>query len=168
MKRFASLCAFAAIIGGALRIAATFIPYAPHDAWLEALYGVIDLGMLFGLVGVYGLVDGAVGIVGLAGFFVAIIGLSSIVGPDANEFGVDFYLAGSAVFILGLAALALQCVRVRMLVPAGVTWLLAAAAAIAFSVTGAGVASAAAGVLLGIGFVAYGFTQLHGKSRVEV
>jgi hypothetical protein len=82
--------AAAAVVAGALRIVSTFIPYEANSAGLEALYGVIDLCLMFGLVAVYVASAEAIGMAGLAFFLVALAGVASIVGPDAPAFGIDF------------------------------------------------------------------------------
>ena len=46
------LAGLAAILGGGLRIVPAFISYVPGNAPLEAFYLVIDLALLFGLIGV--------------------------------------------------------------------------------------------------------------------
>jgi hypothetical protein len=89
------LGALAAVVAGALRIASTFIPYEAGSAPLETFYGVIDLGLMFGLMAVYAGNAGRVGAIGFAGFAVALAGIASIVGPDAPAFGVDFYRVGA-------------------------------------------------------------------------
>lgn len=43
-----------AIVGGAMRIVAGFIPYTPGSAWLEGFYGLIDICLLLGLIGIFG------------------------------------------------------------------------------------------------------------------
>ncbi len=148
--------AWAGIAGGILRIVSAFIPYAPDQAWLEALYGAIDLGMMFGLLAAYLFAAEAVGTVGQGGFVVALAGLASIVGPDAHAFGIDFYLLGSAIFMLGLAALAVQLARRRVMIVAGALWVVAAAAAVIFALTALRPALALSGVALGLGYVAAG------------
>ena len=59
--------------GGALRIVSSFVPYEAGSVALEALYGVIDLCLLSGLLAVYVANAEAVGIAGLAMFLVASI-----------------------------------------------------------------------------------------------
>lgn len=146
--------AWAGTVGGALRIVSAFIPYVPYSPGLELLYGAIDIGLLFGLLAVYLFAAEAVGAVGLAGFVVALTGLASIVGPDGHAFGIDFYLLGSAVYVLGLTALAVQLVRRCALVAAGWLWLVAAAFGAVFAVAAAAPALVVSGVMLGLGYIA--------------
>ena len=115
--------AMAAVVGGALRIVSTFIPYEPNSPGLEALYGVIDLGLMFGLVAVYIASAEAIGMAGLALFLVALAGVASIVGPDAPAFGIDFYRAGALVFVAGLAGLSVQLLRAGLMRMSAALWL---------------------------------------------
>ena len=80
--------AWAAVVAGFLRIASSFIPYEAGSAVLEALYGVIDLGLMFGLIAIYIASAEGIGFAGLAAFLVALAGLASIVGP-AQRSGLD-------------------------------------------------------------------------------
>lgn len=146
--------AWAGAGGGALRIVSAFIPYVPDSARLELLYGAIDIGLLFGLIAAYLFAAEAVGRLGQIGFVVALIGLASIVGPDSHAFGIDFYLLGSAVYMLGLMVLAFCLVRRRALVAAGWLWLVAAAASIVFATAAAAPALVVSGVALGLGYIA--------------
>ena len=63
--------AVAAVVGGVLRIASTFIPYEANSAPLETLYGVIDLCLLFGLIAGYLAHAEAVVLVGRFAFLLA-------------------------------------------------------------------------------------------------
>lgn len=150
--------ALAAIVGGLLRIASTFIPYAADAAWLEALYGVIDLCLLFGVVGIYLAVTEELGLAGLALFLVTLAGVASIVGPDAPAFGIDFYRVGALVFVAGLAGLSVQMLRAGVMRASAALWI----ATLVFSLSSAiaPVAFMAAGLAIGAGFVAAGVDLL--------
>jgi hypothetical protein len=150
------LGAWAAIAGGVLRILAAFIPYQASSAPLELLYAVIDVGLLFGLIAIYLATAAATGRTGLAGFAMALLGIASILGPDAPAFGIDFYLAGSFLFLLGLAALSAGLLRARQLGLAAAAWLLALVLAILGAVSTLPWLILAAGLALGAGFVAAG------------
>jgi hypothetical protein len=147
-----------------LRVLATFISYQPGSAALEALYGVIDASLLFGLIAVYLATVTTTGRVGLAGFALALVGIASILGPDAPAFGIDFYLAGSFAILLGLGGLAAGLLGDPQLRPTAMAWLLALALAIL------GVASAipllfqSAGLALGTGFLLAGIVLIRSRS----
>ena len=154
--------AAAAIVGGALRIVSTFIPYEANSPGLEALYGVIDLGLMFGLVAVYVVSAEAAGIAGLALFLVALAGVASIVGPDAPAFGIDFYRIGGLVFVAGLAGLSVQLLRAgAMRVSAGF-WLATFAASLSTTVVPQ--AFVVAGLAIGAGYVLAGVELLRTRA----
>lgn len=147
------LGAWGAILGGGLRAAAAFVPYVPNSPTLEAFYGVIDIGLLFGLIAIY--LDGgaAAGRAGLVGFAIALVGMASILGPDAPAFGIDFYLAGSLTLLVGLSILAAAFWRAGHSKPPAQAWLLAAALAIAGGALAQPLLIAAGGLAFGLGFV---------------
>ncbi len=161
--RLIAFGAWAGALGGALRIASSFIPYAPQMAWLEALYAVIDLGMLFGLIAAYLAASDMVGAFGFAGFVIGAAGLASIVGPDAQMFGVDFYRVGAFVFLVGLALFAAALLRARRLPISAILWAASFIAGVIAAATGQALAFAFAGVLLGAGFVVSGAEILRGR-----
>jgi hypothetical protein len=160
MDRFIGFGAVAGAIGGALRIAAAFIPYVSETAWLEALYAACDLGMMFGLIGVYLATAERVGLAGLATFAVALAALASIVGPDSQAFGIDFYRVGAAAFALALATFAATLLVARVFAASAVFWIACAALGIIASGTGNVPAFIGAGLALGAGFITAGVTLL--------
>ena len=101
-KTVLRLAGASAALGGALRVAAAFIPPAASPE-LELLYFVIDAALLFGLFGIYASEHRRIGWLGLAGFVAAAIGQASIVGPDSDYAGVNIYATASAVIGIGLA-----------------------------------------------------------------
>lgn len=150
--------AAAAVIAGVLRIVSTFIPYEADSAPLEALYGVIDVGLLFGLVAVYVVSAEAVGVIGLMAFLVSLAGVASIVGPDTQAFGIDFYRIGALVFVAGLAGLSVQLLRARLMVPSALLWIATLAAAlVTMAIPQAFMVS---GLCLGLGYVLAGAGML--------
>ncbi len=143
-----------AMIGGALRILAAFIPYVPQSPFLESLYAAIDVCFLFGLAAIYWPVSNRLGWLGAAGYFVATTGAASIVGPDARMFGLEFYMVGSAVFELGLLVLAVLFIRYNVFRPAAALWIVSLAAAVLAVATGGDtLAFVVAGTALGLGFI---------------
>ena len=148
--------AAAALVGGVLRIASTFVPWQAEQAWLEAFYGVIDLCLLFGLLGVYLAHAERLGVAGLVTFAMALAGLASIVGPDAQMFGVDFYRVGALVFLAGLAGLSVQMLLKRVLAPSAALWIAALVSSLVGAALQAPLAIMGAGMLLGAGYVMAG------------
>lgn len=154
--------ALAAMAGGSLRIASTFIAYQPESAWLEGLYGVIDLCLLVGLIAIYVATAGRTGVVGLAGFLIALAGLASIVGPDASMFGVDFYRLGATVFVAGLAVMSVALLRAGVIRASAWLWLATFAAGLAASLVP--LAFMVAGLCLGAGYVLAGVALLQARA----
>jgi hypothetical protein len=150
--------AAAAIVAGALRIVSTFIPYEPNSAGLETLYGVIDLGLMFGLIAVYIASAEALGMAGLAFFMIALGGVASIVGPDAPAFGIDFYRIGALVFVAGLAGLSAQLLRAGLLRLSAALWLATFASSLVTMIVPQGFV--AAGLAIGAGYVLAGVELL--------
>jgi hypothetical protein len=157
MNGLIRLGGYGAIAGGALRLIAALIPYTVQSAGLELLYGVIDAGLLLGLIAVYLVVAERVGKVGLVAFSVTMLALASILGPEAPMFGVDFYYAGSAVFSFGLAAFAIQLVRRSLFVVPAWLWIASAVVGAGLSAVGSAFAFTIAGVVLASGFVVAGW-----------
>ncbi len=155
--------AAAAVVGGALRMVSTLIPYEADSAAFEMLYGVIDLGLLFGLIAIYIANAEAVGLAGLGAFLVALAGVASIVGPDSTAFGVDLYRIGALVFVAGLGGLSVQFLRARVMAPGAWLWIATFVASLVSTVLPQ--AYLAAGLCIGTGFVVAGLGLIRGSSQ---
>ena len=154
MSQLVRVGAVAAMVGGGLRIVSTFIAYQADLAWLEALYAVIDLCLLVGLIAIYLANADAVGAPGLVAFLVALAGVASIVGPDAPAFGVDFYRIGALVFVAGLAGLSVMLLRTKRLRASAWLWSATLLAGLTASVWPP--AFMASGLCLGAGYLLAG------------
>jgi hypothetical protein len=159
MNRLVRLGAVGAVAGGALRVAAAFIPYTAA-AWLEALYAVIDVGLLLGLLGVHAAAAERIGTAGFAAFVVALLALASIVGPDAQRFGIDFYQAGAGVHVIALAGFAVALYAAGTQRTAAALWIASALLGVGSVIAGVPIATTAAGVALGAGFVFAGLEAM--------
>jgi hypothetical protein len=159
----------AAIVGGALRIGSAFLAWSPNDPRLEAFAFVIDVLLLFGLMGVYFAYRAKLGLAGFAAFALAEIGIASIVGPDTSVFGIDTYQSGVAAISIGLSLLGIVMLLRRagpMLAPA--CWIASTIVGVAGSALGQGeLGFLAGGVLFGLGFVAAGWSLASPRDRVE-
>ena len=164
MSQLVRVGAVAAIIGGVLRIASTFIPYQADLAWLEALYAVIDLGLLVGLIAIYLVSAESVRRLGLVAFLVALAGIASIVGPDAPAFGIDVYRIGALAFVAGLAGLSAMLLRAGLLRASALLWIAALLAGLASAVWPP--AFMVSGLCLGAGYVLAGILILRPFGRV--
>ena len=152
----------AAIVGGLLRVVSAFIPWTPDSAPLEVLYDVIDVLLLFGLMGAYFAVRASIGIFGFVSFAIAEAGIASIVGPDTVAFGVDTYQTGVVVITAGMTLFAIQLLLTRAIAWwVAVCWI--ASTIIGVGATAGGNAAlgfVAGGVLFGLGFAAAGVAVL--------
>ena len=159
----------AAALGGALRVAAAFIPPNPDTPALELLYFVIDISLLFGLIGIYAAECERLGWLGLIGFVVAATGIATIVGPDADIFGISIYNTAVSVIGFGLAVMSVAMLWSGQLprwIPA--LWigsLLAGVAATAVP-DAKQAAFLAAGILFALGFLTAG-VALFSNPRFE-
>src|SRR4051812_43388739 len=105
----------AAVLAGVLRAAAAFLSRMESSVALEWLYLLIDVFLLFGLLGVYAYQHAESGIWGAAGFLLTAVGLESIGGPDGHIGAVDIYTAGTTLIGIGLVALAVGSWRSQKL-----------------------------------------------------
>lgn len=158
MSGFLTIAARCAIIGGVLRIVASFIPYIPESPWpetpwLEGYYAVIDICLMFGLIGIFAQTVDIISVWGKFGWTIAMIGQASIIGPDARMFGIDFYMAGSVTLLTGLAIWSLAMLRGGVMRAAAGWWLTGGGLAVATILSGIAGLVPAAGVALGFGFV---------------
>lgn len=158
----------AAIVGGVLRTGSTFIPWDGSDA-IETLAFVIDVCLLFGLIGVYLSVRAQVGWFGFAAFAVALTGIASIVGPDGMMFGMNTYQLGVLVIVAGLAAFSIaMLVRRAGSALAAVLWIASPAVAIASTMANQPENGFSfGGILFGLGFVVAGLRLVSPGNRVE-
>ena len=159
MNRLISFGAVAAMVGGILRIIAAFIPYTADSAGLEMLYGVIDLGFLFGLMALYIVMADRLGRTGFIFALVSLAAIASIVGPDAKMFGIDFYWGGASLFSLGLAGLSVVLIRVKYFIWPARLWIGSLGLGL-LALSGSTTAFAAAGALLGAGFAVAGLSLM--------
>ncbi|MBI1187539.1 MAG: hypothetical protein GC206_09460 [Alphaproteobacteria bacterium] len=154
--------AAAAILGGAARIAAAF-PLGLALPEAEALYAVIDMLLLAGLIGLYLDRAHALGFLGLAAFALAFASLSLIGGPDADPWGFSTYREGATALAIAMAGLSIAWIsRGQKPIWPPLLWFasLAAGGALTQAPGLEPLALHLAGVLFGAGFVAAGAALL--------
>jgi hypothetical protein len=125
---------------------------------LDWLYLLIDVLLLFGLLGVYAYQHAESGIWGFAGFLLAAVGLESIGGPDGKIGDLDIYTTGATLIGIGLVALGVgswRAQKVPRYVPA--LWVLSTVVGMSgFLFAGSTLPFQIAGVAFGLGFVGAG------------
>ena len=161
-NRLLLLGAWAAVLGGAMRIATAFITFTPETVWLEILYAIIDVLMLVATLAIYVRHMSALGLTGLVGAAFGCLGFASIIGPDPIMFGIDFYQLGAGVIVASLALMSVQMLRSNVLRWAAILWLLAFLFALAFSVFDFHAMLVTSGVAFGLGFMAAGLYMING------
>ncbi|QQS48997.1 MAG: hypothetical protein IPM66_10410 [Acidobacteriota bacterium] len=156
------LCGLSAILAGALRILASFIPFFTSETVVstEILYLLIDILILFGLLGIYGSQNEGAGYFGFAGFLLAMTGTALIVGPDGKLGDLDVYRTGVMLITGGMLLLAIGSLRARVLsYRAPALWILSTLFGISGTWIGGRVEDygfVIAGVAFGLGFVVAG------------
>lgn len=150
------LAGAAAVIGGALRIAATLAPWLPDPVLIQGAYLTVDVFLLLGLVGLYAEGAGRLGWIGLVGFVTALIGIC-VVRSQAS-FVPDGYVAGAALTGIGTAILGGRMLAERGRPKLGPALWIAALAigGIGPMLVGAAGAGAVAGVVFGLAFILAG------------
>ena len=98
-----------AILAGLLRIGTSFIPLltAEQGPFLEAIYLITDLLILFGVLGVYAHQHQRAGYPGFAGFLLAMMGTAIIIGPDGRIGNLEMYILGAMMISVGVVLLAI-------------------------------------------------------------
>ncbi len=158
------LGAFAALLGGVLRLISSFIPWVEGSAPLESFYFIIDVALLFGLFAIYLACAERFGSLGLVGFLVAAIGQAAIIGPDHAPFGIDVYYVGAQTIVVGLFLMCVDMLRVG----AYPAWVAGLWLAVPFVSLGLGVIDPSpygwgyflGGILFSLGFIAAGIALL--------
>lgn len=147
----------AAIVGGVLRVAASFVPSVGSDASLQLLYLVIDVFLLLGVLGFYELRHEDIGRVGAVWFLLALVGLNIVRSSRAIP-GVDLYPIGAMVLVIALLALCVSAWKVKTLaVWVPMAFLASVIAGLVGTVVkGAGWLIILSGVTFGVAFVGLG------------
>ena len=148
----------AAIIGGLLKIFVTFIRTASDKDLLETLYIVADLGLLFGLIGMYFMFRDRFSVLGNIGFVLALAGLSFVVGPDAYLYGKSTSEIAMPVIGAGMLLFAFGQLLISghpKLAP-GIVLISVAVSVLDQVISMTFYAQFTAGMLFGFGFILYG------------
>lgn len=144
-----------AIIGGVLRTANSFTDGVVAAPTLELIYFATDLFLLLGTCGWYFSRAARLGSPGQTGFVLSVLGVLAI--RSAALFGPRGYVAGAAVFLIGLAIMNLLTLfrRDGPITPP-LIWLVSLVFAIMALTSGP--LAAVAGAIFGLGFIAAGIS----------
>lgn len=150
----------AAMLAGLLRAIASFIPAStsPPSAKVELFYLLIDLLILFGLIGIYAHQHRKVRVTGFLGFLLAVSGTALIVGPDGKLGEVEIYVVGSMLITFGLTLFSVASLKAKSLSPvAPLLWLLSTVVGVGgFILKGPALTLVIAGLAFGLGFIVAG------------
>ncbi len=149
------------ILAGGGRLVVSYVPELQNDTVREALYLLIDLGLLFGLTGFFLAVATAVGRLGFLGYLVGASGIALISGPDGMFMGRDIYQAGSLVIGAGLVLLSVSLFLKGVQVLPGVFWVLAVISGLIGPYLDYGTAAEMlTGTFFGLGFLVAGLVAV--------
>lgn len=146
-------CGLAAMLAGALRTATSFWHPPEPGVAPEVLYLVLDLLILFGILGIYAFQSDRIGRLGLLGFVVAVSGTAIIAGPDGTIGPVDMYAAGSLCIGVGLVLLGVASWMARTLpMWIGIMWIVSTSAGILGTAMAVQTLFVVSGVAFGMAF----------------
>ncbi len=154
MTRLVGIGAWGALLGGSGRIL-TSLPQPQMDpVAAELIWAAIDFGFLIGLAALFLVTEARLGWPGVIPFLIALAGAASIVGPDGTVAGMQAYLLGTAVLLIGTALISAALLwRDRRFVAPAILWLASLGLVLVgqLPISGAG---------FGAGFVVAGITML--------
>src|SRR5690242_17931444 len=97
---FIRICALCTILAGTLRAITSFIPETTPNVLL--LYLVIDLSLLFGIIGLYRFAVTTAKLLPLLGTAVMCLALALLLGRDLGIAPANIYAGAAAAFSVGL------------------------------------------------------------------
>jgi hypothetical protein len=153
------LSAVTAIVGGALRVADSFITAVATVPIQRVAYFVTDLMLACGLCGIYLSRRNRLGLAGLLGFAASITGILMV-----RSFGQAAYLVGATVTLLGIVVISVA-ILARDAFPksAPILWIASLiAGVIGLLPFGINWGVTVAGVIFGLGVIAAGISLFAG------
>jgi hypothetical protein len=162
MKPVIHILGVAAIAGGVLRIADSFVTGSFSLGTLTLLYLETDVFLLLGIAGVYWARRTTIGITGIIGMVIFVVGILLVRLAAFSVLGANGYRLGSIIALFGLAILSVETLQRRTeAYLSAALWILSMALGVAIAV---GILPASmtilAGVTFGAGFVAAGAETL--------
>lgn len=148
--------ALAAIAGGALRVADSFLTQALPADVLATLYFATDVFLLLGIAGIY--LSRRLGIVGVIGVLIFVVAILLVRASAFGIFGANGYQLAAAIALIGLVILSAEYLSRRTGIAPAMLWL----SAFGFGVIGVlgfvpALMTMLAGVAFGAGFIVAGW-----------
>lgn len=115
------LAGVAAIVGGLIDLVGPLL--YPHltEPGRQAVYVLIDVLLLFGLLGLQSAAGDRMGRLGLSGFVVAVTAILLVRSSETRLLGPSTYALVSSVWVIGMAVISAAILRARLpyQIPAG-------------------------------------------------
>ncbi|WP_454758472.1 hypothetical protein [Caulobacter segnis] len=109
------LAGAATIVGSAIDVVAPFLIYPRLvDPQPHLIYVLIDLLLLFGMLGVWSASRRSASVLGLAGFVLALLGVMLVRTSSAEIFGAASYMIASSVWSIGMVVWAVDLLRAKV------------------------------------------------------
>ena len=162
--RLIRLGGVAAFLAGVLRAIAAVVP--ANAAHIAMLYMAIDVLLLFGLIGLWGLLRDRAAFAGRAGLVVALLASIALIAKDVGILPSNIYATAALAFALGLDVFALVSWRAKIL-PRWILlcWLTSTLVGpIGFFIPTWSVLFMISGVMFGIAFAGAGVKMISGLS----
>lgn len=126
------LAGVATLVGAAIDIVAPFLIYPRlSQPWPHLVYVIIDLLLLFGMLGVRSVSGRSTGALGLVGFVLALMGVMLVRTSSAEIFGEASYLIASSVWSIGMVLWAVDLLRAKLFRISAGLWIAALAIGLA-------------------------------------
>ena len=158
MKSLIRVLGVAAIIGGALRFADSFVTQTFSAGALAVLYFTTDIFLLLGMAGIYLSRKTTLGVAGTVGVAIFVVGILLVRVSAFGLLGANGYQFAAAGALIGLAILSIEeLVRGHGAGAPALLWLSALVFAIAATLGFApSILMLLAGIAFGAGFIAAG------------
>jgi hypothetical protein len=146
------------MIAGMLRVISSVIP-ASESGIVKALYLVIDVCLLSGVLGIYGFERERLGRAGLLAAILAVGGAGLLIVRDTVAWSTNLYAFAAVIFSFGLSWLGLASWTIKKL-PQWilVCWVASTLVGVfGYLVPALGLLFVLSGILLGVGFTGAGF-----------
>jgi hypothetical protein len=109
-----TLAGLAAVVGGLIDLAGPWLyPHLSEPA-RQAVYVLIDVLLLFGLLGLQSASGRAMGVLGLVGFAIAVSAVLLVRSSATNVLGGSTYALASSVWVIGMVVVAIAILRARL------------------------------------------------------